>query len=114
MSDLDEKLKKLVMRHGWITESDNWQEAIDDIKQAFAEELGIDKMLQDMVNLRATMEQEMIRLGMTSADPRLMTGQEWYGRMGAEVAKLLSLKLHPAEYNSAEIMEAAKKAAGLE
>lgn len=29
---LDEKLKKLVMRHGWITEQDDWLQAIDDIK----------------------------------------------------------------------------------
>lgn len=30
---LDEKLKKLVMRHGWITEQDDWLQAIDDIKE---------------------------------------------------------------------------------
>lgn len=40
--------------------------AVESIKQVIREEVGIDQIIQDMVNLRANMQHDLIRLGLTS------------------------------------------------
>jgi hypothetical protein len=85
-----------------------YSDAIAQIKQAFAEEARIEEILQDMVNLRANMQQDMLRLGLTYKGPGFMTGQEWFTNFRAELDKL------PTYYDDqVEILKAAQRAAGI-
>jgi hypothetical protein len=40
--------------------------AVESIKQVIREEVGIDNIIQDLVNLRANMQHDLVRLGITS------------------------------------------------
>lgn len=96
---------------------------LEAIKQAFADETGLTKLMQDMTNVQARIEQEMIRLGLSSTPAKtsikadfskgkldgLMTGQEWYNRFEKELERITNVDVSDFAY-----MGAAKRAAGVE
>lgn len=78
--NLDEKLREILLGP---TSTD---EAVDLVKQAFADDEDFQRMRQDMANLHANMKQEAIRLGLTpTPTDKLMTGAAWYERYQAEL-----------------------------
>jgi len=61
MSKLDEKLREIVADLPYP------DTAVESIKQVIREEAGLDNIIQDLVNMRANMQHDLIRLGMASA-----------------------------------------------
>lgn len=124
MSDLDDKLERVLYDHRNDTPIGKQSALISDIKQAFADEFGIDQMLQDMVDLRANMQHNLVRLGLTATPTnhiadfskgklsKLMTGQEWYDRFEKEADKVkISQADANAPYHQTRIMQQLYKAA---
>ena len=64
MSSLDEKLREIVADMPYP------DTAVESIKQVIREEVGIDNIIQDLLNLRANMQHDLVRLGMTSSTPQ--------------------------------------------
>jgi len=60
MSNLDERLREIVADMPYP------DTAVESIKQVIREEVGIDDIIQDLVNLRANMQHDLVRLGLTS------------------------------------------------
>ena len=113
MSSLDDKLRNIL--EDWYPGT-MYENVIPKLKQAFADELGINNIIQDLVNLRANMQHDLIRLGLTYNDPKLMTGQEWLNRYKQSVPPLLSARADGMnKLSDAELyLEAAKKASGID
>lgn len=59
MSRLDERLREVVSDLPYP------DTAVETIKEIIREEAGIDNVIQDLINLRANMEHDMVRLGIT-------------------------------------------------
>lgn len=78
MSELDKKLKTIVMRFGWITEDDDWQQAVEDIKKAFT-----DAGYEDLTPLKQLSKN-------TAEQPEMLTGAEWYEKTMAEAPRYLA------------------------
>ena len=132
MSKLDERLREIQVKDVQIVETfdgfDTLKEtsialnddAIAQIKQVYADEVlpKTDKLMQDMVNLHANMKHDMLRLGLTPSDPRLMTGQAFYDRLMKEFLKVNRIYETPEQDDwiakFSDFVEAARKAAGLE
>lgn len=62
--NLDERLTKTV--EPYLLDGEWVPKLVAEIKQAYLEELELGRLIQDMVNMRANMQQDMIRLGLTS------------------------------------------------
>lgn len=128
LRDIDEKLSLIIQGlpdpDGGISEGD-MNDGIAQIKQAFADDSGLTKLMQDMANLYINMRQEMLRLCMTPTPEKttvtahfsngklseLMTGQEWYERFSDEICKTSSFKL--AINSPKYVFKAARRAAGV-
>lgn len=59
MSNLDDKLREIVADLPYP------DTAVESIKQAIREEIDVDNVIQHLMNLRANMYNDMLRLGLT-------------------------------------------------
>ena len=110
MSDLDDKLREILAKVKFYpTVEIPPSEAIAAIKQAFTE----------AGHKKFTNRLDLETHNLTHTDKPLMTGQEWYDRFEKEMYFLIAMvwddhKEHHEILDREQILEAAKKAAGLE
>lgn len=131
MSDLDDKLREILKTPhqdslGATVMSFPDSKLIAQIKQAFADELGMNQLLQDMTNMHANLQHEYARLLMTptpkkktyTADfsngklSKLMTGQEWLEKLIESMIGISIPESHVVTLG--KILGAAKRAAGID
>lgn len=67
MSKLDERLREIVADLPYP------DTAVESIKQVIREEAGIDSIIQDLVNTRANLQHDYIRLGLIPTPPNQPT-----------------------------------------
>jgi len=108
---LDDKLWAILSHHTYDTDR------VEAIKQAFADESGLTKLMQDMVNTHANMKYDALRLGLSHSGEKYMTGQEWLDTYNKALKQIVDdtygPELEPVELPVWLVYEVARKAAGI-
>lgn len=121
MSDLDDRLREIIeivhtdckLVRPCLVEN----QSIRAIKEAFAEEGWITPeqvaKTQELVNQMANLAQDMAKLSVTVERIGTMTGREWHDKFRDEMPRAVD-ELLPLIGYERKVVEAAKRAAGLE